>query len=121
MNYKYTDSTNTVVTNGKDWSGLATVPEVQEWVSAGNTILAADPLPFVYEALTPRQIRQALTRAGLRTTVETAVAAGSQDLKDWWEYSTAFERLHPQVVAMGASLGQTDQQLNDLWTLGATL
>lgn len=71
--------------------------------------------------ISPRQIRQALTRAGLRTAVEAAVAAGDQDLKDWYEFSTAFELLNPQVTAMGLALGVTEQQLDDLWALGASL
>ena len=79
------------------------------------------PPPVVIPAVSPRQIRQALTRAGLRTSVEAAVAAGDQDLKDWWEFSTTFERLNPQVTAMGAALGVSDTQLDDLWTLASTL
>lgn len=78
-----------------------------------------------YEQQSPpsaaRQIRQALTRAGLRTAVESAVAAGSQDLKDWYEFSTAFERLNPQVIAMGEALSVSPASLDDLWTLGAQL
>jgi hypothetical protein len=79
------------------------------------------PPPAPIAPISPRQIRMALSRAGLRDTVESAVAAGDQDLKDWWEFSTAFERLNPQVVAMGSALGQTDEQLDQLWALGATL
>jgi len=71
--------------------------------------------------ISPRQIRQALTRAGLRTAVEAAVAAGDQDLKDWYEFSTAFERLNPQVVAMGEALSVSPASLDDLWTLGESL
>ena len=71
--------------------------------------------------ISPRQIRQALTRAGLRTAVETAVAAGDQDLKDWYEFSTAFERLNPQVTAMGAALNVSSADLDQLWALGASL
>jgi hypothetical protein len=71
--------------------------------------------------ISPRQIRMALSRAGLRTAVEYAVSGGDQDLKDWWEFSTSFERLNPQVIAMGTALGQSTQDLDDLWTLGATL
>lgn len=72
-------------------------------------------------AISPRQIRMALTRAGLRTAVEAAVAAGDQDLKDWYEFSTAFERTNEQVAAMGAALGVTEQQLDALWALGVSL
>ena len=79
------------------------------------------PAPPVIPSCSPRQIRQVLTAAGLRTAVETAVAAGSQDLKDWWEFSTVIERHHPEVIAMGAALGQTPEQLDALFTAGAAL
>ena len=79
------------------------------------------PPPSPIAPISPRQIRQALTRAGLRAPVEAAVAGGDQDIKDWYEFSTAFERINPQVVAMGAALGVTAQQLDALWALGATL
>ena len=79
------------------------------------------PEPVVIRPVSPRQIRQALTRANLRTTVEAAIAAGDQDTKDWWEFATQFERQHPMVVAMGKSLKQTDAQLDQLWQLAATL
>lgn len=72
-------------------------------------------------AVSPRQIRQALSLAGLRSAVESAVAAGDQDLKDWYEFSTAFERLNPQVVAMGEALSVSPASLDDLWALGAQL
>jgi len=83
-------------------------------------VSAQTPVPQV-PALSPRQIRQALTRVGLRAQVEATVAAGSQDLKDWWEFATQFERNHPLVVAMGQQLGQTPQTLDDVWALGKTL
>ena len=79
------------------------------------------PPPPPIAPISPRQIRQALTRAGLRAAVEAAVAAGDQDLKDWYEFSTAFERLNPQVVAMGEALSVSPASLDDLWTLGVQL
>lgn len=72
-------------------------------------------------SVSPRQIRQALTRAGLRAAIEAAIAAGDQDTKDWWEFATAFERSHLMVVAMGAALGKTPRELDDLFTLAGTL
>ena len=92
-----------------------------EWVAAGNTPDPYVPPPVVLPAVSPRQIRQALTLAGLRASVEAAVAAGDQDTKDWYEYSTSFERLNPQVVAMGVALNVTPTQLDDLWILAGTL
>lgn len=72
-------------------------------------------------SVSPRQIRQALTRASLRTAVESAVAAGDQDLKDWWEFATEFQRTNQHVVDMAAALGVTERQLDDLWTLAGSL
>ena len=79
------------------------------------------PTPAPIAPISPRQIRQALTRVGLRNAVEAAVTAGDQDLKDWYEFSTAFERLNPQVVAMGEALSVSPASLDDLWALGAQL
>lgn len=92
-----------------------------QWLAAGNTPEPADPIIIPIPSCSPRQIRQVLTAAGLRTAVESAVAVGSQDLKDWWEFSTTIERTHPEVIAMGAALGQTPEQLDQLFTAGAAL
>ena len=78
-------------------------------------------VPAAPPVLTPRQIRMTLSRAGLRDEVETAVAAGNQDIKDWWEFSTAFERNHPEVLDMQAALSVPDSTLDALWALGASL
>ena len=91
------------------------------WRGQGWEVVAAIPAATHIVPISPRQIRQALTRAGLRSQVEAAVAAGNQDLKDWWEFATVFEREHPMVVDMGAALGQAPTQLDALWALGASL
>ena len=92
------------------------------WIEAGNSPQPEDPAPSVPIApVSPRQIRQALTRATLRSAVETAIASGDQDTKDWWEFATQFERQHPMVVAMGKSMKQTDAQMDALWQLAASL
>lgn len=86
--------------------------------------VAPPPRPVVVPvptSVSPRQIRQALTRAGLRASVELAVGAGDQDTKDWYEFSTSFERNNPQVTAMGQLLGVSASSLDELWILAATL
>lgn len=75
--------------------------------------------PFM--PLTPRQIRLALTQIGQRTAVEAAVAAGDQDLQDWWEFSLDYQRTHPLVIAMIDGLGITAEEADELWRVGATL
>lgn len=85
-------------------------------------VVALTPAPSVPSVVaSPRQIRQALTAAGMRAAVEDAVAAGDQDIKDWWNFSTAFERTNPQVTAMATALGVSDEELDGLWALAVTL
>lgn len=66
------------------------------------------------------QIRLALSDLGLREAVEAAVAASSQEIKDWWAESLRFLKSDPMVQAMAAQLGVTAEQLDALWALGAT-
>ena len=84
-------------------------------------VVAPELKPGYIAPVSPRQIRQALTRAGLRASVESAVAAGDQDIKDWWEFATSFERSNSHVIEMGSALGVTSEQLDGLWTLAAGL
>lgn len=96
---------------------LPTPPTADELVAQAEAARIA-AIPY---AVSPRQIRQALTRAGLRAGVEAAVAASDQDTKDWYEFATEFLRSHPEVQALGAVLGVTPRQLDDLWTLAGAL
>jgi hypothetical protein len=82
---------------------------------------ANKPIPAPVTKISPRQIRMALTQMNLRSAVESAIAAGDQDLRDWYEFSTYFDRNHPQVIAMAQALNVTDAQLDALWELGSTL
>jgi hypothetical protein len=104
------------------------VPEFAHLLPAGSVQITdeeAEALRPVPQALpivvSPRQIRQALTASGLRSQVESAVAAGDQDTKDWWEFATAFEENHPRVLAMAAGLGVSNEQLHSLFELAASL
>jgi hypothetical protein len=92
-----------------------------QWLSEDNTPEPADIPPVIIQPVSPRQIRQALTAVGLRASVEATVAAREQDVKDWWEFSTAFDRLHPAVVEMGAALEQSPEALDALWALAESL
>lgn len=85
------------------------------------TIQEANKPAVAIPNISPRQIRMALTQMDLRDDVEAAVAAGDQDLKDWYQFSTYFERNHPQVTAMATALGVSSTDLDALWALGATL
>lgn len=122
---------------------LFTKTELPEWNEAmmqAVDVTAIDPKPpvgWLYDGglfrdppvepvvsnmiVSPRQIRQALTAAGVRDQVELSVANGAQDLQDWWEFATQFEEQHPEVVGMAANLSLTDAQRHDLFVLAASL
>lgn len=92
------------------------------WAWDGEAFTAPEPPPApVPASVSPRQIRQALTAAGLRASVEAAVAASDQNTKDWYEFSTAFERAHPAVIAMGIALGVSSDALDALWIAAGAL
>lgn len=92
------------------------IPLTQEELAERNSQVIIIP-----NAISPRQIRMALTRTDLRVQIEQIVQSGDQDLKDWYEYSTTFERNNPQVEAMATALGLTSQQVDDLWILASGL
>jgi hypothetical protein len=83
------------------------------------------PLPApstVPEEISPRQFRQALNHFSFRQQVDGAVAnSADQDLKDWYEFTSAFQRHHPTVLAMATALGFTDAQMDATWTYGSTI
>lgn len=93
------------------------LPLTQEELAERNSQV----ITIIPNAVSPRQIRMALTRADLRVPIEQIVQSGDQDLKDWYEYSTIFERNNPQVEAMATALGLTSQQVDDLWILASSL
>lgn len=89
------------------------------WIDAGNEPSIDDAQPVIVpQSITPRQIRLALNQLGLRAQVEAAIAAGSQNLKDEWQFTSAFERSNPEIIALGEALGA---DLDQLFILAATL
>jgi hypothetical protein len=93
----------------------------QAWLNLGNTPLPADIIPVTIRHLSPRQFRQALNAIGLRQTVETAISAADQNTKDWYEYSTYFDRQNPVMISFANQLGKTSADIDALWALGITL
>lgn len=74
-----------------------------------------------YITVSPWQIRKALNQMGLRAAVESAVASGSQDIKDGWEFASKFVENDPFVVLLGNALGVTSAELHQIFELAKTL
>lgn len=72
-------------------------------------------------ACTPRQARLALAQQGLLTAVEAFVAAGSDALRIEWQYATEIKRIWPPVAEFAAANDLSDETLDGLFELAATL
>lgn len=93
----------------------ATDEEVAAWQSASNAARLASI------AVSPWQIRKALNALGLRDSVEAAVAAGDQTVKDAWQYATEVRRDNPLVNGVATALGKTEAEIDELFLLAVAL
>lgn len=75
----------------------------------------------VPQVITIRQAKLALLQAGLFDDVEGAIAQATRTVQIEWESATEFRRDWPALLAMQPALGLTDEQIDDLFRLAATL
>lgn len=68
-----------------------------------------------------RQARLALKQQGLLATVQSNIDALPEESQIEWEYAARVERKSPLVASLGAALGLTETQLDDLFKLAITL
>jgi hypothetical protein len=80
-----------------------------------------EPEDVVPVSVTPRQIRRALTAAGLRATVEAAVASADQATQDDWEFALEVRRDWPALNAMATQMNLTAEQVDNLFRAAANL
>jgi hypothetical protein len=124
--YKLTSPPSTTIIRIADGAFIPANPENPDysaylvWVSEGNTPQPATTFPSIIPAeVTMRQARLALLEAGLLTTVETAIASMSGPVGEAarieWEYSSTMKRTQPLVLALGAQLGLSETDLDNLF------
>lgn len=96
----------------------------QRWevapASAEDIALRTAPPP-VPHAVSARQIRLALLAGGLLDDLETAMAGMSRAAQIEWEFAGDVLRDSPLVEEARVALGRTQEQVDDLFRLGATL
>ena len=97
--------------------------------NAGGTgvelIPVVAPAPVVPQEVTMRQARLALLGAGNLSAVNAAIAGMTGTAGDAarieWDYSSSVKRTQPLVLQMGAALGLTKAQLDQLFITAAAL
>ncbi|WP_062236365.1 hypothetical protein [Aureimonas sp. N4] len=135
MSDRYALITNGVVSNSivadADFAkvqGLVLLPAGAGigWLYDGKTF-SAPPVPPepVPSAVTMRQARIALSRAGLLSKAEAAIAqmAGQagEEARIEWEYAAELKRNHPLIAALGQALGLSAEAIDDLFREAATI
>ena len=68
-----------------------------------------------------RQARLALLQVGLLDDVNSAISAGSTEDKITWEFATEVRRNDPLVINLSAYLDLSQEDLDNLFTLAASL
>jgi len=87
--------------------------------------IAAATMPVVPEQVTMRQARLALLGSGILTNVDIAINALPSPSKEAarieWDYSSTVERHRGLVQSLGAAMGLTEAQLDNLFITAAAL
>lgn len=106
-------------TPAHDWSG-------SKWVlnkTKQTELDAAARKAAVPQVVTMRQAKLALLQAGLLDEVDAAIAAETtpKAIKIEWEYASEVQRDWVNTLGLAAMLGLTDEQLDNLFVLAASL
>jgi hypothetical protein len=79
------------------------------------------PPPSVPASVTPLQIRRALLAQGLLDDVQAFVEASSLETRMAWEYAIQIDRDNELISAAATAIGATDEEVDDLFRLAASL
>ena len=122
--YQYTNPENTVVAVF-DEDGISRMSMLASLVPDGAYIL---PYPTqavsIPDSVTMRQARLALSEAGLLSSVNAAIASMEGRQKEVaeieWEYAQEVQRNSGLVPVLGASLGLSEKDLDNLFLRAST-
>lgn len=121
--YAVVDGSGNVV-NIVEWDGVsAWAPPSGFTVRAATDAdhIEAPPIDISETIVTPRQARLALLNAGKLDAVNAAVVAAGAETQVWWDYSTEIHRDHPLIAALGAQLGMSSADLDQLFAVASRL
>ena len=120
MNWKFTDSTNTVVCRVNDDGScesclFSALPE-------GTVVEAADPHPLPVLVASKYKLRLALLQFGLLDDVEAFIeATDNRVAKIAWEYADEYRSDDPLAIGLGYALGKTDAEIRAVFELANSL
>jgi hypothetical protein len=119
--YRLTSNANVIIRNA-DGAFIPNDPdnrdraEYDAWVAAGNTVDPyVPPPPPPVTQVTCVQGRIALLNAGLLDQAQAAVTAAGGATAIWWQYATNWERSNSLLNSLGATLGLTSTQIDQLF------
>lgn len=96
----------------RDWR------DYQKWLSAGNQPEPAPVPPIVIPDRVPAgDFVTALYQLGWLGDVKAAIAAAGGLAEELWLHASTFERGHPLVAQIGAAIGKTSADLDELFLL----
>ena len=79
------------------------------------------PPPVIPKVVTMRQAKLALLQQGLLDSVNAAIEQSDEAAKIEWQYATEVKRDNALVTAIASQLSLTEQQIDELFTLAASL
>jgi len=93
------------------------------WAAMSSSVKPATytPVKVVPSSVTRFQARAALMQAGLLTQAQTVIAGADEFTKLAWSDAQEFLRSSPTVAAMGAAMGLTSAQLDQLFLAAAEI
>lgn len=92
------------------------------WVENGKvSIVHLIENTVIQSVVSMRQARLALLQFGLLATVDSAIAQGTEADKIEWEYATEVNRDTPLVQNMKVGINLSESDLDNLFTLAASL
>lgn len=93
----------------------------QQWLLEGNTPLPYIPITVIPTEVSMSQAREALLQVGLLASINTAVSQLSEKAQIQWEYRATIQRDNQFVQELVTSNLLTNEQLDELFTLAASL
>lgn len=126
---QYRNAEGTIIARINESTGHVEIlePGHPDWAAA----VAAEPSAYVQPPPSPApvprtvsrfQARAALHLSGHLVAAEAAVAASTDPLVQMaWDEAIEFRRTSPTIVSLAAAIGLTDQQVDDLFRLAATI